>query len=954
GAFKDELYIVSESQFKIIIDQYPNSRYFQDSLYYLLLSQYFQKKHQEALNTISLIESKYKYIKHFPKVLYIKGRIQFDIQDYKNSIRTFENYLKNYPIDEDAPYAGYYMAMSYYNLKNNQRAIEILENLEKDYQNAPIIEDVKFRIAKIYFENQDLDKSYIKLKELEENYPNSKYIPEILYTIGKILYQKGTYQTIQTNLIYDAAMYFQKSSEVRSPLKPYSLFNSGIAFLTIGQLEKSKDLFSKLIEEFSISSDSNIKDMVNEATYNLGKIYNLLGNYEESIRSFKLAISQSGKFSTISLIELADILNSQGNTEEAINLLSEYTNNNEILLKYSQILENTKPDESERILFQIITSKDAEQDIKNEAIVQILKLLLRKGKYDQIISNFKTFSENSKDDFTLSFVYFALAEANLNTKDYKSAISSYSQVTHQSLKEDAIEGIAYSHYLSENYNLAIKYYTDLITVYGSKKYIDRANYLIGVCYEKIKKTEDAKKYYLELIKNGKDRKYINSAIINLGWIYVREKNFDKAISLALENLKQDKDKNTYENLSEILVWSYDGKAEYQKAIEVLSNLISLDDISELQKIRYYNYISLFYEKQNNMKKAIEIIEKEVIPISSKQNLTNHIIEGIGRIIEISIKLEDRTKLKNYTTELKTKYKDFQKSYEYLYKYCEYLYTKGEYEEAGNEFLFIARNSQDPAIRDEAYFWGGWSYYNAKRINDAINMFSEFTTKSTSSKVPNALLTLGDIIANQGNFSEARKHYQRIVNEFKNSPEYNEAIIRLSKISKIDQKSSQMQEYKPSQKTTKEQNQNISQKNIDEIISSLELVSKSKDKESASKAKLELAMIYKSQRNYQKAINLLQEITEEVFSETAAIAQFEIGEILRINGDYNKAVIEYIKVSYIYKEYKDIVVKSLYYAIICYIQIKEIDQAKKIYEKMMKDFYKNTWTEKAKELIEKYY
>jgi len=140
------------------------------------------------------------------------------------------------------------------------------------------------------------------------------------------------------------------------------------------------------------------------------------------------------------------------------------------------------------------------------------------------------------------------------------------------------------------------------------------------------------------------------------------------------------------------------------------------------------------------------------------------------------------------------------------------------------------------------------------------------------------------------------------------------------------------------------------KNIESLISSLEEVSKSKDRESASKAKFELAMIYKSQGNYQKAIDLLQGITEEVYNETAAQAQFEIGEILKTTGDYNKAWKEYIKVVYIYKDYKDIVVKSMYYTIYCYVQLKDYENAKKLYEKMERDFYKNPWTEKAKELI----
>lgn len=958
GAFKDELYMVAESQFRIIVEQYQNSRYFQDSLYYLLLSQYFQKKYTESLTTISLIENKYRFIKHFPKVLYLKGRILFETGDYRNAIRSFENYLKNYPIDEDAPYSAYYMAMSYYQLTNNQRALQILEDLEKQYPNAPIIEDVKFRIAKIYFEDQKIDIAYIRFKEFENSYPNSKYLPETLYTIGKILFQKGTTQQIQTNLVYDSAIYFQKASEFQSPIRPYALFNSGVSFLLIGQYSNSKDTFSRLIEQFSISSDPNIKEMVNEATYQLAKIYRTTEDYENSIKTYKLAISQSGKFSTKSVIELSDLLNNLGNYDDAISILSQYTNTPEILLKYAEIIQTKDSETSEKILLSLITL-ETNTDIKNQSIIEILKILLKRGKYETIISNFRTFLTNSTDEYTTSFLYFALGEANLNLRDFRSAISSYSQVSHPLLKEDATEGIAYSHYLSENYQLAIKFYQELITKYNSEKYRDRALYLLGVCYERIKQNEEAKKYYQQLIQTGKDNKYISSGLVNLGWIYIREKRFDEAIILIQNNIQKYQEPGIYEHLSEILAWAYDGKGDQTKGIEILRNLVLQKDIPDIQKVRYYNYISLFYEKSGNLQKALDVIEKELLPMVNFKNLTNHIVESIGRIIEISLKTKNEAKARTYITELKNKYLSIQKSYEYIYNFAEYLYSNNKYEEAGREFLIVARQSQDKNLSDEAYFWAGWSYYNANKQQDAINIFNEFVNNSKSSKVSSVLLTLGDIMVNQRRFQEARNYYQRIINEFKNSPEYNEAVIRLSRISSTQQRtelSQQSQQVQQPEQTLQKQTfqqPKQQEKSIDEIISSLEGISKSKDKETASKAKFELAMIYKSQRNYQKALTLLQEITEEVYNETAAMAQFEIGEILRINGDYNRAWKEYIKVIYIYKDYKEIVVKSMYYTIFCYIQIKEYEQAKKLYEKMVRDFYKNPWTEKAKELVEKY-
>ncbi|MCX8029619.1 MAG: tetratricopeptide repeat protein [Brevinematales bacterium] len=953
GAFKDELYMVSESQFKVIVEQYPNSRYFQDALYYLLLSQYFQKKYNDALKTISLIEGKYRYIKFFPKVVYVKGRILFDIGDYRSAIRTFENYLRNYPVDEDAPFSAYYMGLSYSLITNNQRAVEILIDAEKTYSNAPIIEDIKYRIAKIYFDDGNLDNAYVRFKDFERLFPNSKYISDVFYTIGKILFQKGNTTQVQTNLLYDASLYFSRSAEFQSYLRPYAMFNSGVSSMIIGQYQNSILSFTKLIDEFSVSSDPAIRDIVNEATYNVAKIYYTLGDIDNAVRYFRMSISQGGKYSTKSVIELSDLLYSQGKLEDSVSILSQYTNNFDVLLKYAVTLQTRDPETSEQILLSMVTNQTISSDVKNDAVVELLRLLIRRGKYDFIVLNFKLLLDNSSDEYTTSFVYFALGEAHLNAGNYKFAISSYSQVSDKTLKEDAIEGIAYSHFLSENYTLAIKFYNDLISNYNSDKYRDRANYLIGVSYERLKRNDEARRYYDILISTGKDKKYILSGVINLGWIYVRDKKFDDAISLVSNYIGTTTEIGIYEHLSEVLAWAYDGKGDYSKAVDTLRRLVLMKDIPDLQKVRYYNYISLFYEKSGNLKLALETVEKELLTLTQIRGLTNHTVEAIGRIIDLTIKLKDDNKTLRYISELKKNYTNVSKSYEYIYRYAEYLYSVEKYKEAGDEFVFIFRNSDDRVLVDEAYFWGGWAYFNAKRTDDALNIFNQFVNNSSSSRVPSVLLTLGDIMVNQRRFQEARNYYQRIVNQYRNSPEYNEAVIRLSRIASIqrDDKATSQQPSQPRQPSQQLQQQR-QEKSIDEIISSLESISKSKDKDAASRAKFELAMIYKSQRDYQKAINLLQEITEQVYNETSAMAQFEIGEILRINGDYSRAWKEYVKVIYIYKDFKDIVVKAMYYTIFCYVQIKEYDQARKMYDKMVRDFYKNPWTEKAKELLDK--
>ncbi|MGC8963793.1 MAG: tetratricopeptide repeat protein [Brevinematia bacterium] len=953
GAFKDELYMVAESQFKVIVEQYPNSRYFQDALYYLVVSQYRQKKYNEALSTISLIEGRYKYIKYFPKVVFIKGRILFEQQKYKDAIKIFSKYSSDYPIDEDAPFSLYYLGLSYYYLSNYDRAISILQSIERSYSNSPIIEEAKFKLAQINLEISNYNEAYVRFKEFERVFSNSSYLPEVYYSLGKVLFFFSSVSNYYTNFVYDSANYFLKSSEYQTYLRPYALFNAGVSFYNIGKFDDAKEPFVKLIEDYSMSADQNIRNLISEASYTLGKIFSTQNNITNAIKYYKFCVSYGGDFGTKSVIELSSLLNSIGATNEAISLLEQYTNDYLVLFNYANSIYDRKPEEADNILFSIITNSSAPTDVKDESIVSILKNSLKRGKYEFVIYNFNIFLTNSTSDFTKDFVYLALGEAQLGISDYKSAISSYSQVKNQKLKEDAIEGIAYTHFMMGNYDLSIKFYKELIDVYKSPKYYDRSRYFIGVAYERLKKPSESINFYTSLISDGKDIRYVLGAVVNLGWIYVREGKFDNALSLVNSYLSTAKQNLVvYQQLIEIAAWAYDGKKDYKNAINALYQIINDKDLSSVQKVRYLSYISLFYEKSNDLNKAIGVIENDLLNFAISRGLTNEVVDAIGRLVELEIKTGDDVKLKSYIYSLKREYTNFSKSYDYIYKYGEYLYAKEKYLEAADEFLFVARNSKDTTLSGDAYFWAGWSYYNAKNISKAVEIFDEFVSYSKSSKVPNVLLTLGDIMVNQKNISKAKEYYKRIVDEFKSSPEYSEAVLRLSKISSRDTLPKVSQDYAKSGQEKKQTQEVNESKNFESIVSSLEKLSSSSDKTTSSKAKFELAMIYKSQRDYQKAIDLLQQITEEVYNETAAMAQFEIAEILRINGDYNKAWKEYIKVVYIYKDFKDIVVKSMYYAIYCYIQIKDYEQAKKLYEKMYREFYKDPWTEKAKELVDK--
>ncbi len=946
GAFKDELYMISESQFRIIVEQYPNSRYFNEAIYYLTLSQYRNKKYDDALKTISLIKSKYSYIKYYPNVLFLEGKIYYEVRQYKQAIKSFENYLRLFPINEDAPFAQYLMASSYTSLSNYDRAIELLKEIERRYPNSPIVEESKFKLAETYRLSGDLRNSLNEFKDFISKFTNSKYLPDVYYNLGLITFNlsKGT----DTNYLQQSASYFQKASEFNSGIKPFALFNAGISFIAIGKLEEARNTFSNLISEFSLYTQPEIKSTVIEGYLNLARIQKELGDANSAISNYMNVIAYGGENAIKASIELSSLLNSLNRSEEALKVLEPFTNDTKVLFNYAVSLKNKDPNTAESILVSIISNNDKSEIVDN-SIVELLKLLISKGNYEKVISYNRLLSDKALSNYTRDFIYLMLGEANLNLKDYKSAISAYSMVKHESLKEDALEGIAYTHYLSENYNLAIKFYSELVTNYKQGKYTERAYYMLGLCYEKIKDTDKAILSHQQNLIYGKDTRYILSSAISLGWIYLRIGKFDDAIGIASKYIETAKGNPTIQiQLLEILAWSYDGKKDYKKAVDTFLQIIKSENLNDFQRIRYYNYISLIYEKSRQYQDAINTITRNIVPITLSNNYSNDYVEALGRLTFLYIRQNDINKAKQTINSL-ISYTNIQKTYEYIYRFGEYLYSINQFDDSARMYMIVAKGSTDTDLRDEAYYWGGWALFNAGKIEDAINVFNEFIKISSSSKVPSVLITLGDIMVNRRDYEKAKYYYNIVLNNYKDKPEYNTAVLKLSKLASTSPKTTEVPK-KVEKKKPKEKKIEEKPKNIESLILSLEEVSKSKDKESASKAKFELAMIYKSQGNYQKAINLLQEITEEVYNETAAQAQFEIGEILRNIGDYNKAWKEYIKVVYIYKDYKDIVVKAMYYTIYCYVQLKEYENAKKLYEKMERDFYKNPWTEKAKELI----
>lgn len=111
-----------------------------------------------------------------------------------------------------------------------------------------------------------------------------------------------------------------------------------------------------------------------------------------------------------------------------------------------------------------------------------------------------------------------------------------------------------------------------------------------------------------------------------------------------------------------------------------------------------------------------------------------------------------------------------------------LLKEGRYPEASAAFEdFLTRYPQG-RYADAAQYWLGESQYIQRDYAAALKTFSQLVrTRSSSTRVPAALLRIGDIELEQGALEQARTSFERLIDAYPNSREAQLARERLERL-----------------------------------------------------------------------------------------------------------------------------------------------------------------------------
>jgi tol-pal system protein YbgF len=85
------------------------------------------------------------------------------------------------------------------------------------------------------------------------------------------------------------------------------------------------------------------------------------------------------------------------------------------------------------------------------------------------------------------------------------------------------------------------------------------------------------------------------------------------------------------------------------------------------------------------------------------------------------------------------------------------------------------------LAENCKYWIGESYYGLGKYEDALQSFNTVLEQKGSSKIPYALLMIGNCQAQLGNKDAAREAYSKVASQYPTSPVAAKAQARLSKL-----------------------------------------------------------------------------------------------------------------------------------------------------------------------------
>jgi TolA-binding protein len=530
----------AEYQIAEFIAKYPESPRTRVAYFDMGKYKYRNKKYDEALYYFNKVWKQNLTKDQLSEFYFKKGYSHFKVDELEMANKMFFEILT-----KDSKYSGpanYYYAHVAYLDKNYETALNGFKKLEDDPTFSPI---VPYYIVQIYYLQGKSDKVLEVGPQMLEQ-PDTKREAEISRLVGEALYDKGLYQ------------------ESLEYLETY---------------KKKAEVYTR------------------EDIYQLGYVYYMTGNYEESVTTFSNITNVEDELTQNALFHMADSYLKLGKKEQA------------------------------RMAFEAASNLNFDGEIKEISLLNYAKLSyeLSYSPFNETINAFYNYITTYPNSIHHDEAYSYLVKVYVTTKNYQEALASLNRIKVKSPEMMAAhQRVAFFRGLELFNNLQFSGALAAFEIALQQKNFDKQlhsqaiYWKAEVLYRLERYPEAFEQYNQFLLTPGA---YLldeyNNTYYNMGYCSFKQKQFSQAISWFRKYADKGNEVNLLKRSDAFIriADSYYMDSRYSDAIEYYNQAIVIDtfdvDYALFQKGFSYGLLKKHYEKTKTLTALLERNENSI-------------------------------------------------------------------------------------------------------------------------------------------------------------------------------------------------------------------------------------------------------------------------------------------------------------------------------------------------------
>ncbi|MFW6138171.1 MAG: tetratricopeptide repeat protein [Spirochaetota bacterium] len=946
--------------------------------------------------------------------LFTRAETKYYNQNYKLALETYEDFVRRFPLSDLIPDAQYKRAVCLYRVGEYHRALNLLDTITTRYRTTRYLEYVPFWKGVCFFRLQDYQNCRKQLDIFVRREIESSLVKEALFyralsevyldefaaarkTMDRLREEQGVinlspYQVVLYSYVLFKNGAFKELIEFHEQIDPEKYpeewkqriyLYQAEAFWEKGRLEEAETLYLKLQEAppevasvayrrlyLIAQKEKDLERMewiIQKAEKKFSGSTDLLMDFWvrtgiESYNQKQLDISEFFLNKAWRLKEtreipeavpsyLAEIKQEQGNVSSAVKILEEYLSSNPenseaAAFRISELyLADENYSRAARLLRDFI-QKHPHSDKVDRARYLLAYSQYKEKQYEQALENCQILErENKNSEFydqllrLEAIIYDRQGKIDLSYQ----ALSAYLQMHPEDL--EARVDLTKLLFAMQQYRKVTANSGTLMEQYPDLEQTDISSYLLihymaGLSQVALKNYNDALHNLSELSETKLSRANLVAILpyagYYRGWSLYQLSRFQDAADAVMkvaDVMQSSGFQETSDALDQLYQralylggWCYFSMGRYEASREVFSRLASHGRGVLSVRALFLQGKSLV--NLGETKEALEVFYRVSTDYPGSEYADDALFEQ-ARVLEKQASGGEAA-VKYFG--LWKKYPESPLAGEALFKRAELFYSEEDYHKAKDAFHLYRECFTQGDLADSSLYWEAVSAAKADQHTEALMLWQKLIENYEQSPFrADSMVRSAELYVSQEEYRSALEVYSTLLEEYPQYARETKASLRQEEIRYLmfglDRREAEL--------TAR--------------ISRQGGVETSEGRN----AMIELAglCIFEKEGKLERAYQLINQVLQKDDPATRSQAQFLLGEYYNRKGDFLKAGQEFIKVSLINPEDRDLIAHSLYRAAQMMKKAGKPREVETLVTRLVNNFPSSEWTPLGKKLLD---